>query len=58
MVPEISCDHCRQAIKAEISPLAEVESVDVDIATKTVTVTGGNPTSIEAAITQIGYTIA
>jgi copper chaperone len=56
-VPTISCDRCKQAIEAEIAPLPGVESVQVDVATKTVTISGGDPNSIEAAINNAGYTI-
>jgi copper chaperone len=57
-VPDISCDHCKQPIESAIAPLPHVEAVDVDVATKTVTVTGGDPTATEAAIAEAGYAIA
>jgi copper chaperone len=37
-VPDISCEHCQRAITGALSPVAGVESVDVDIPTKQVTV--------------------
>ena len=56
-VPDISCDHCKRAIEDHLSPLDGVETVTVDIDAKTVTVTGGNPDSIETAIEDAGYVI-
>ena len=37
-VPDISCEHCQRAITGALGPVAGVESVDVDIPTKKVTV--------------------
>ena len=31
-VPGVSCDHCKAAITSEVSPLAGVSHVDVDLA--------------------------
>ena len=56
-VPDISCDHCKRAIEDHVTPLDGVETVTVDIDAKTVTVTGGNPHSIESAIEDAGYAI-
>jgi len=57
-VPDISCEHCVNAITAEVTPLDGVTSVDVDLETKTVKVTGGDDTAIIAAIDEAGYDIA
>ena len=57
-VPDISCDHCKRAIEDHVSPLAGVETVDVDVDTKIVTVTGGDAAAVEAAIVEAGYAIA
>lgn len=57
-VPEISCDHCVAAITGAVSPLDGVESVVVDLAAKTVAVTGGDPDSVVAAIDDAGYDVA
>lgn len=54
-VPEISCDHCVAAITKEVSPLADVTSVDVNIADKTVSVDGGAAEEILTAIDEAGY---
>jgi len=57
-VPGISCDHCKRAIESEVSGVAAVESVDVDVDAKLVTVTGGDDAAIRAAIDDAGYDIA
>ena len=57
-VPDISCDHCKRAIESEVSPLDGVVTVAVDVDSKLVTVTGGEPAAIEAAISKAGYTVA
>ncbi len=57
-VPGISCDHCKRAIESEVSGVAAVESVDVDIDAKLVTVVGGDDTAVRTAIDDAGYDIA
>jgi copper chaperone len=59
-VPGISCDHCRAAIAGEVGPLAGVESVEVDLDAKTVTVTGDglDEQAILSAIGEAGYEVA
>jgi copper chaperone len=57
-VPGISCGHCKSAIEGEVSSVADVESVDVDIDAKTVTVIGGDDVAIRTAIDDAGYDIA
>jgi copper chaperone len=37
-VPDISCEHCQRAITGALSPVEGVQSVNVDIPTKQVTV--------------------
>ena len=37
-VPDISCEHCQRAITGALSPVAGVQSVEVDIPTRKVTV--------------------
>ena len=56
-VPGISCGHCRAAITAEVSAVAGVESVDVDLDTKLVTASGDNldDAALRAAIDEAGY---
>ena len=57
-VPDISCDHCVSAITENVSPVDGVERVDVDLGAKTVTVTGGDESSIRHAIDEAGFDIA
>lgn len=58
-VPEISCDHCVAAITGAVSPLDGVESVDVSVEAKTVTVTGDfDDAAVRDAIDDAGYDIA
>jgi copper chaperone len=58
-VPDISCDHCVRAITGEVSCVEGVQSVDVQLATKTVRVTGSaSEASIREAIAEAGYEAA
>lgn len=57
-VPAISCEHCVSAITGEVSTVAGVESVVVDIETTSVTVVGGDDAAIIAAIDEAGYDVA
>jgi copper chaperone len=59
-VPGISCGHCRTAITAEVSDVAGVSAVDVDLAGKLVTVTGAgvDDAAVRDAIDEAGYDIA
>lgn len=54
-VPDISCEHCVNAITAEVSILPGVESVDVALDAKTVSVAGGETAAIVAAIDEAGF---
>lgn len=56
-VPEMSCEHCVAAITGAVSPLDGVDSVVIDLAAKTVTVTGGDHDAIVAAIDDAGYDV-
>jgi copper chaperone len=59
-VPGVSCEHCRAAIRKEVGAVAGVESVDVDLERKLVTVVGAgvSDTAARAAIDDAGYDIA
>ncbi|MBA3843382.1 MAG: heavy-metal-associated domain-containing protein [Actinobacteria bacterium] len=59
-VPGVSCAHCQAAIKSEVSTVAGVESVDVDLDAKVVTVTGEplDEQAVLAAIDEAGYEVA
>jgi copper chaperone len=59
-VPEMSCDHCRQAVSSELERVEGVESVAVDLATKRVVVRGERleDSALRAAIERAGYEAA
>ena len=58
-VPDISCDHCVNAITGAVAPLDGVESVVVSVEGKTVTVDGSfDDGAVRAAIDDQGYEIA
>lgn len=59
-VPGMTCGHCEAAVTEEVSALAGVAAVAVDLDAKTVTVTG---TSLDrgrivAAIDEAGFDVA
>jgi copper chaperone CopZ len=57
-VPAMHCGHCERAVKEEISAVAGVASVDVDLGAKLVTVRGDgiDDAALRAAIEEAGYT--
>ena len=57
-VPDISCQHCVNAITKEVTALAGVQRVQVSLDDKTVTVEHApqvTPEQIVAAINEAGY---
>jgi copper chaperone CopZ len=56
-VPGMSCGHCRAAITAEVTACAGVRSVDVDLDTRLVRVSGRDldDAALVAAIDEAGY---
>jgi copper ion binding protein len=57
-VPEISCQHCVNAITKEVSRLQGVRNVQVDLATKRVSVDTSeqvSPAQLVEAINEAGY---
>jgi len=56
-VPGMHCGHCEQAVSEELRSVAGVESVDVDLETKVVTVVGSrlDDATLLAAIDEAGY---
>ena len=56
-VPDISCQHCVDAITTEVTKVEGVTDVNVDLDTKTVAVIGGDETAIVAAIDKAGYDV-
>jgi copper chaperone len=59
-VPGVSCEHCRTAITGEVAAVEGVESVDVDLVAKIVTVRGDglDDSALRAAIDEAGYDVA
>ena len=57
-VPDISCQHCVDAITAEVTKVDGVNGVRIDLDTKTVEVDGGDDGEIVAAIDEAGYDVA
>jgi copper chaperone CopZ len=47
IIPNISCGHCVNTIKAELGDILGVQSVEGDPATKEITVTFSSPASTE-----------
>lgn len=56
-VPDMSCQHCVDAITSEVSAVDGVTEVTVDLAAKTVVVLGGDTTAVIAAIDEAGYEV-
>jgi copper chaperone len=59
-VPGVSCEHCRVSISTEVAAVAGVDSVEVDLEKKLVSVhgTGVEDEEVRAAIDEAGYDIA
>jgi copper chaperone len=59
-VPAIHCAHCAMSIREEVSEVAGVDDVAVDLDTKLVTVSGHelDDTALRAAIEEAGYEAA
>lgn len=57
LVPGLHCAHCERAVREELSAVAGVESVDVDLESKRVTVAGVglDDALLRAAIDEAGY---
>ena len=59
-VAGMTCDHCVRAVTAEVSKIAGVERVDVDLAIGAVTVASVEPIDLEAfaaAVDEAGYEV-
>jgi copper chaperone CopZ len=57
----MSCEHCANAVRAEVGKLPGVTEVDVDVAAGTVRITGGpipGDTALREAIEEAGYQFA
>jgi copper chaperone len=59
-VPAIHCAHCAMSIREEVSEVAGVEGVDVDLDSKVVTISGYDldDAALRAAIVEAGYEAA
>ncbi len=59
-VPGMHCGHCERAVADELSTVAGVESVEVDLETKRVVVAGSglDDAALRAAIDEAGYEAA
>jgi copper chaperone len=58
LVPGVSCQHCVHAVTSEVSKLAGVQQVQVNLDSKLVTVQAAEnvtPASIVEAIKEAGY---
>jgi copper chaperone CopZ len=60
VVPGMSCEHCEAAVREQVTAVAGVESVTVDLEVKRVEVSGKelDDTAIRAAIEEAGYDVA
>jgi copper chaperone CopZ len=58
-VPGVSCEHCRTAITKEVGSVQGVDSVEVDLDRKVVTVAGSGVSddAVRAAIDEAGYDV-
>jgi len=59
-VTGMSCEHCVAAVTSELTQLAGVTDVDVDLATGAVTVTSAaalDPAAVTAAVDEAGYEV-
>lgn len=59
-VPAMSCGHCKASVTEELSEVEGVESVEVDLDTKLVVVTGSglDDAALRTAIEEAGYAAA
>jgi copper chaperone len=58
-VPGMTCGHCEASVIGEVSKLAGVAAVDVDLTSKLVTVTGSalDRGAVVAAIDEAGFDV-
>ncbi|MFI5624364.1 heavy-metal-associated domain-containing protein [Nocardioides sp. NPDC051685] len=60
-VSGMTCGHCVSSVTEEVTQIAGVSSVDVDLATGRVTVTSENeldPAQVQRAVEEAGYQLA
>ena len=59
-VPAIHCEHCAMSIREEVSEVAGVRRVEVDLASGRVTVSSDQPVddaAVRAAVAEAGYEV-
>jgi copper chaperone CopZ len=58
-VAGMTCDHCVMSVREEVSEVAGVEDVDVELATGKLTVTGAGVSddAVRAAVAEAGYEV-
>ena len=56
-VPGMTCEHCREAVTAELRAVPGVREIDVDLVSKRVVVTGSSldDKALRDAIEEAGY---
>jgi copper chaperone len=56
----MTCEHCVRSVTEEVSEVAGVTAVDVDLASGRMVVhgTGVEPTAVRAAVAEAGYAVA
>ena len=59
-VPGVHCGHCKAAVEGEVGAVPGVDSVDVDLEQKLVTITGSSldDAKLREAIDEAGYGVA
>ena len=59
-VTGMTCSHCVSSVQEEVSEVAGVESVDVDLASGRLTVSGDafSDAAVHAAVAEAGYEVA
>ncbi|MFC7485294.1 heavy-metal-associated domain-containing protein [Knoellia sp. CPCC 206453] len=60
-VTGMTCGHCVASVTEEVSEIAGVENVDIDLATGSVTITSTTPLeddAVRAAVEEAGYALA
>ncbi|CAN5398090.1 hypothetical protein BH23ACT3_BH23ACT3_15760 [soil metagenome] len=58
--PDMTCDHCVEAVTASVKPLAGVDTVEIDLDTKLVVVRGTDVDrdAVVAAIDDAGFDVS
>ncbi len=59
-VSGMTCSHCVASVREEVSEVAGVESVDVDLASGRLVLTGTalDDTAVRAAVSEAGYEVS